>query len=409
LKRLLPSTRAARARVAGVALAMVVVASAASAASSSISLVSASKNGAPGNNNSDSPAWSPDGQSIAFASYASNLVDSDRNGTWDIFVKNLHSGAVRLVSSSPAGVHGNDRSFSGPAWSPDGSLIAFYSDATNLGGAVPARSDSLFIKNLRNNSVSHIAVVYRGFTSIEAPSWSPDGKMLAFAGTRGQVFVVNLRTRRTMLVSATPGGGEAHGLSSSPIWSPDGRRIAFFSYASDIVSGDGNGTWDLFVRDLKTNTTTVVDATATGQMADKGAGGGASWSPDGKRIAFESNATNLVAGHSEPLESVYAKNLTTGAITLLSKTRSGRLLGESGQPAWNPDGNRVAFCSKTTGGSWTLYVKNLGSGALGQFSATGTDCSQAAWDRTGKRLAFEIVDSRALRGAADHSSQIAVK
>src|SRR5258707_10872478 len=93
--------------------------------------VSTAADGTQGNGDSFGPVFSPDGSKIAFISIATNLVAGDTNSTYDIFVKDLASGAITRVSTAADGTQAN--SFSElPVFSPDGSKIAFASGASNL-------------------------------------------------------------------------------------------------------------------------------------------------------------------------------------------------------------------------------------------------------------------------------------
>jgi Tol biopolymer transport system component len=96
-----------------------------------VALVSSTEGGRPGNADSGAPAWSPDGTRIAFSSSASNLAPGAAERRRQVLAKDLRTGAVALVSSTDDGRPGDGAS-GFAAWSPDGSRIAFVSVASNL-------------------------------------------------------------------------------------------------------------------------------------------------------------------------------------------------------------------------------------------------------------------------------------
>src|SRR5207249_4234013 len=139
---------------------------------------------------------------------------------------------------------------------------------------------------------------------------SADGRFLAFdsaaadlvAGdTNGasDVFVHDRQTRTTERVSVASDGTEGNNASSYPAFSADGRFVAFDSDATDLVAGDTNGTTDVFVHDRQTGTTERVSVASGGGTQGNGNSGGffafPALSADGRFVAFQSDATNLVA------------------------------------------------------------------------------------------------------------------
>src|SRR5215813_5902093 len=94
-------------------------------------------------------------------------------------------------------------------------------------------------------------------------------------------------------VSTAADGAQANSFSNNPVFSPDGSKVAFFSDASNLVAGDTNGADDLFVKDLASGAITRVNSAADGTQANGGALSPAVFSPDGSEIAFGSSASNL--------------------------------------------------------------------------------------------------------------------
>src|SRR5688572_7972318 len=189
--------------------------------------VSVDSSGAEANWDSDSSAISADGKFVAFESYADNLVAGDTNGFADVFVHDRATGITERVSVDSSGVEGNGNSH-GPSISADGQVVAFYSYAKNL-----------------------------------------------VAGDRSfdfDVFVHDRATGITERVSVDSSGVEGNSSSSSPSISADGQVVAFESYASNLVAGDTNGYWDVFVHDRASGITERVSVESSGAEGDNDSG-----------------------------------------------------------------------------------------------------------------------------------------
>lgn len=117
--------------------------------------------------------------------------------------------------------------------------------------------------------------------------------------------------------STDSGGGEANDSSHAPSISADGRYVAFVSKASNLVAGDGNGVEDVFVKDLSDGTIIRCSTDSGGAEAD-GSSLYPSISADGRYVAFESSASNLVAGDGNDCADVFRKDISSGAVALCS-------------------------------------------------------------------------------------------
>ncbi len=130
--------------------------------------------------------WSPDSTKIAFASTASNLVPADTNGIEDVFVKTLAGGAIQRISTDSSGGQVDGGYFDGsfmPAWSPDGNSIAFASSASNLVPGEPLNELDIFVKTLSTGAVQRVSTDAAGVpanSDSQMPVWSPDGTKIAF-------------------------------------------------------------------------------------------------------------------------------------------------------------------------------------------------------------------------------------
>jgi hypothetical protein len=286
-------------------------------------------NGAKGNNFSLTPAISADGRFVAFYSIATNLTSDDGDTESDVFVRDLQTSTTTLVSRAggPTGAKGNNFSWQ-PAISADGRFVAFTSGATNLSPDDAEGLDDVFVRDLQAGTT---ALVSRGGGASGAnsnglstgPAISGDGRLVAFFSNASNlgpddndpsydVFVRDLQTSTTVLVSRAggPSGIKSNGVSDQPSLSKDGRFVGFRSTASNLHPDDGDGIADLFVRDLQTNTMTLASR-APGANGAK-ANGGSSLpvlSANGTFVAFESLASNLSPADADGSSDVYRREL----------------------------------------------------------------------------------------------------
>ena len=219
--------------------------------------------GVPGNSSSYGPVLSPDGAKVAFTSYASNLVAGDTNGTTDVFIKTLATSAIARVSTDAAGGEGNGGS-DYVTFSPNGTKVAFYSAASNLVAGDKNSVGDIFVKDLATCAISLVSTAAAGTLgngySVN-PVFSPDGTKVAFLSgasnlvpgdTNGtqDIFVKTLATGAIERISTDAAGVQANGGSFGPVFSPDGTRVVFASGASNFVPSDTNNADDIFVATL---------------------------------------------------------------------------------------------------------------------------------------------------------------
>lgn len=150
------------------------------------------------------------------------------------------------------------------------------------------------------------------------------------------------------LVSKNQSGGVGNAGSTFAQITPDGLRVVFESNASDLVGGDTNGATDIFVRDRAAGTTTRV-STASGGGQANGTSRFGQITPDGRYVVFQSEAPNLVPGDTNGRWDVFRKDTQTGAVELVSKSSSGQVGdNHSVRPSISDDGCRVVFHSWAT-------------------------------------------------------------
>ena len=284
--------------------------------------VSVSPGGQQGNNLSFSPAISADGRFVAFVSFASNLVAGDTNHTYDVFVRDRRARVTRRVSVGPGGQQANSHS-SDAAISADGRFVAFRSSASNLVAGDTISSPDVFVRDRMLQVTRRISVGTGGQQANDdsfLPEISAHGRFVAFASyatnlvggdTNGtyDVFVRDRRAQVTRRVSVGPGSQQANSHSSAPAISADGRFVTFVSSASNLVAGDTNGTADVFVRDRRAQVTRRVSVGPGGQQANGESGSfRPAISAHGRFVTFTSSASNLVAGDTNGTDDVFVRD-----------------------------------------------------------------------------------------------------
>lgn len=348
--------------------------------------------GVEGDDDSGAPSLSHDGSRVAFHSDASNLATGDANSNVDVFVRLRATGGTMLASANPAGVPGNGPSRE-PAISADGRFVAFQSDATDLVLGDTNSAWDVFVRDLELGVTVRVSVDSAGqqVNGIStSPSISEDGRFIAFASTastlvandtNGQrdVFVHDRLTSATQRVSITSAGAQTIGGSSeAPAVSGDGRFVAFTSGAANLVASDTNNATDVFVHDRWTATTTRVSVASTGAQALLG-----SSAPvvalDGTAIAFQSNASNLVAPDTNNTTDVFLRNLVLNTTERISRSVGPlQTNGASTRPSISADGRRVLYSSNAsnivvpdangTVGDVFVYDRTSGTTSLASLS-----------------------------------------
>jgi Tol biopolymer transport system component len=293
--------------------------------------------GAAANGESGAPILAADGSCVAFQSSASNLVAGDTNGELDVFLHDLASGQTFCISLTNAGAPATGRS-GAPALSADGLTVAFESDAPDLVASDTNGEQDVFVYDRMSALTSRVSVNTPGGESngsSGAPSLSGDGMLVAFHSSAGNlvlhdtnhqddVFVHDRVTGKTGRVSVSVGNQQGNRGSHDPVLSADGIFVAFRSGASNLVTGDTNASEDVFLHHHPTGKIRRASVAASGAQA-QGASVAPSLSADGRLIAFESEAANLVPADTNATSDVFLHDrLGTGPRLL----RSGFCPGE---------------------------------------------------------------------------------
>ena len=378
---------------------------------------------------SGEPSISGDGRYVAFASTADNLTDGDDNGDWDVYVRDLEDGSTERVSVSRDGGDPNGPSY-GPRISADGRYVAFYSHASNLVDGDTNNRWDVFVRDLVDGTTERVSVPDgasgsgggdgdRGgqgngdsVDSESRPAISADGRYIGFSSKAsnlvahddnhtGDVFVRDTRRDTTTRVDLDSDGHEANGFSYGIAVSADGRYAAFTSLATNLVPGDTNRTWDVFVRNLGEGTTARVSRGGSGAQGNAPSYL-AALDGDGGLVAFESDATNLVRPDTNKVSEVFARDLDRRSTERASaNTDGGQPNGYCGSPDVSRDGRWVAFAGNATNlvdgdtnGASDVFVRDRARGTTVRVSvdSDGTQgngySSSPSLSRTGRYVAF---------------------
>lgn len=309
------------------------------------------------------PSLDASGSQVAFMSAADNLHEGDTDGSTDAFVKDLATGELVLASTSAAGVKGNADS-SLPVLSGNGDRVAFLSRADNLVAQEVDNGVDVYVKDLSTGAVDLVTVGADGRRAPVGPygvgrvSISGDGSRVAFdtdaaldpadADGAPDVYVKDLATGALELVSTAVDGSNSARGSYRPSLSADGHTVAFDSFSADLLPLDPAEDGDVYVKDLQTGALALASSDAEGTKADARSTD-ASLSSDGRYVAFSSNATNLHPGDTSGTLDTFVKDLVSGAVELASDTPAG--VGADAlsiAPTISADGSLVAFATPAT-------------------------------------------------------------
>jgi TolB protein len=294
------------------------------------------------------PAWSPSGQTIAFAS-------------------NRRGGGLYLIARD--GTHLRRLTAIGgwnPSWSPDGTRLAFVAD------------DGLYVITAPGGRAQRLLKTTRDL-SVDAPAWSPDGEMIAFErelpDLSTAIYTIPAdggKARRLAppaLAENDPGWSSAAVSELHPSWSPDGRRIAYISTVN--LTGEVDGPTESVMAMNR-------DGTGRTRLSDGRTGSyEPAWSPDGSKIAYQCEGSLCVLDLADP-------------------GHQHRLTGDAGNPSWSPDSELIVYEHYLYGG--TGYFSKPSN--LSIIDATGTNEQRLTFGPTHSRPSSATARIQARRGGA---------
>ena len=326
--------------------------------------VSLNSDGVEGNSGSSMPSMSADGHIIAFKSRANNLVADDTNASTDIFVRNMLTNETVRASIYPGGSQFTD-DCTNPVISGNGRYVVF-------------QSGVYYMHDLQTRTTTRVDVIdplASGTTVYPVienfPAVSYDGRYVAFqsainsltpddSSTLRDVFVRDTVLHTTTLISVSSDEVQGNHHSYTPSISADGRFVAFYSLADNLVDNDTNGAGDIFVRDVISGTTIRVSVGAAGIIEANGPSTHPVISDDGRFVAFDSEADNLVPGDNNNAKDVFIYDNVTGITQRISVYAAGaESNGLSSLSDMTADGRYILFNSSAT--NWDLADEDLGS------------------------------------------------
>lgn len=325
----------------------------------------------------DPGIMSSDVHEIRYIGYSGKIYLRSR----DVDVSCTQTTDTRRISVGLNDRESNHSSFSDYSFtmSEDGRIATFYSYASNLSPEDTDTTKDVYVYDLDSDTTELISKStggVKGNSHSMYPSVSPDGRYIVFESSannlvsndtngKSDIFIHDRQTGGTTLISVTSDGLQANDHSLTASVSSDGERVVFDSAATNLVPGDGNGRSDVFVRDIDSGTTERISVSASGNE-----GNAASFwshiSADGGHVAYISYATNLVAGDTGGAH-VFVRDLTTGTTVRASVASDGTEANSSSdEPMLSGDGRYVVFeswASNLTGGASGsnagLFVRDL--------------------------------------------------
>ncbi len=327
-------------------------------------LVSTGMNGADGNGDSFAPSISADGKSVAYESYATNLVPIDTNKVRDIFVWNYDTRVTEAVSTGPGEIETNSEAFD-PTISGDGRFIAYSSSASNITSGVEGTSTV-------------------------------------------NVYLKDMNSHTTKLLSMDPKTKKGAG-GSNPSISDDGSKVAFYSVSAKLAAGDNNELWDIFLYDQGNPKLKRISMTQNGGERDQGQESASrvvapSISGNGKFVAYSTTATNVVREDTNKSQDVFVVDTGSGATVRASITVSGAQgtgdspAGQGEKIAISFDGMLIAFSTGASNFGGNLAIRDLSKGETRIVAAnTKVGVGRPAISRSGGYVVFgagDRLDSR---------------
>src|SRR5260221_266384 len=246
--------------------------------------------------------------------------------------------------------------------------------------------------------------------------------ILLFAIVLGGTSSAQLTKRVSKSSSEVPGNDDSNAGGGDRCVSADGRFVVFSSRATDLVPGDTNGAWDVFVHDRQTGTTERVSVATGGAQADYDSSG-ASISADGRFIAFVSGADDLVAGDTNALGDIFVRDRQLATTERVTVATGGAQANDEGyDPSISADGWYVAFSSgatnlvaNVTNGNDDGFVRDRRSGAteLMSVATNGSSGTSGSFDSSissdGRFVVFDSHANNLISSDTNQSTDVFVR
>jgi len=306
----------------------------------------------------DAPSVSTNGQFVAFASTATDLVTNALAGEFHLYRRDRLAGTTLLLDANPNGVGAGGDALSTPLLSDDGNLVVFESAGNSLVGNDRNREFDVFVRDATAGTTSLLSARHpamgslspNGFSSVSTQPISANGRFITFRSDAdnlvaedtnqlADIFVRDLVTGSNVLVSVSTSGAGGSGLSLESAISGNGRYVAFTSIATNFFAGDTNKLPDVFVRDLQTGTTLPVSVVASATGTANGDSYLPTISAEGRYVLFRSLAGNLAGSSSPGTENLFVRDRQLG----VNYSLTGNAGSGSAPAAMTPDGRFVAF------------------------------------------------------------------
>ena len=278
---------------------------------------------------------------IAFASSRDGHIRNDIPGlpAFEIYVMDADGKHQRRLTNNPASDHS-------PSWSPDGKRIAFVSDRDGHPDRITGwHTPEIYVMNADGSNPQNLTNNPAEDTS---PSWSPDGKRIAFDSNRDgpfnwEIYVMDADGGNLQNLTNNP-DDDGWPDDRYPSWSPDGQRIVFSARRDGHVENKFAVTYEIYVMDSDGGNQQRLTENRKNDESP-------SWSPDGQRIVFESDRKGEFENYD-----IYVMDSDGGNLQKLTNTR-----GWDTGASWSPDGNRITFMSERAGNT-EIYVMNADGG-----------------------------------------------
>ncbi|MBC8405231.1 MAG: PD40 domain-containing protein [Planctomycetes bacterium] len=307
---------------------------------------------------SNRPDISDDGMWVCYETQSTNVIPDDTNFVQDVYLVDLATGINQRISVATGGIQANGES-KRPVISGNGKFVTFTSLASNFDTLDFNLTYDIFVRDLTSGTTT---LVSRGLSTLSGnglstrPAINTDGNCIAFRSLASDlvagdlnliddIFVYDRTLGTLQRVSTGPLGVEGNATSDRPTISGDGNLIAFWSDATNLVTSDLNLQRDIFMHDRSTGTTSLISVDSLGVQGN-GPSTRPDFSSDGRFIVYSSLASNLVAGDTNAVKDIFVRDLLLGTTELISKNNAGEIGDDlSSVPRISADGRYVTYRS----------------------------------------------------------------